>query len=170
MGVKQKISFFKKMSDDWETPKEVWKDGLQYVPKHLAKKAWDPFFCKGRAKIYLEDLGFEEVHHKQEDFFQTDLPENTSIIVTNPPFSILEKVFERILSFKVPTLMLVPKTILTKEWFMRCLHDNYYWDLRPTAKDYINFIGHKGVVGPAPFTCMWVLLNIEHVKKVKRKR
>lgn len=154
-------------SDDWETPASVWKDGCGFLPD--VKKVWDPFYCNGRAKVYLEDLGYDVHHEKDEDFFIVDVPEGIEAIVTNPPFTKLETAIPRLVSFNLPLVCLVPKALLTKVWFINEITKEDEWGVRPTTYKFIHFIGPKGQQGPASFECVWLLVHFKP-NETKRKR
>lgn len=42
-----------------------------------------------------------------QDFFETDPPKGTEYIISNPPYSLREKVLERLFGFKIPFAMLI---------------------------------------------------------------
>jgi hypothetical protein len=55
-------------------------------------RIWDPYYCNGAMKRHLISLGFENVHHEPQDFYDIVerhiLPEPPhDVLVTNPPYS-----------------------------------------------------------------------------------
>lgn len=104
--------------DNWETPLTVWRQLLRIVPEF--QKIWDPFYCHGRSKIYIEDCGKEALHQDQ-DCFKEQFPEGNVALVTNPPFSQLEKVIPWIISFKKKAVILLPLEVLYRDWWIQAV-------------------------------------------------
>ena len=67
--------------DDYMTPKYVWENIQEYIPKN--KVIWEAFMGDGKSGEYLKELGFEVIHN-DNDFF---LSNEGDIIISNPPFS-----------------------------------------------------------------------------------
>ena len=110
------------MTDDWETPKDEWEFITKSIPTTTV--LYDPFVCNGRSKIYLEDLGYKvevgptcpketrtETSCDCIDKFYKDIS-TFDMILTNPPFSMLEKVIPKLLSYNKPMCLLMPEAIL----------------------------------------------------------
>ena len=76
--------------DDYMTPKSAWVNIQHIIPKN--KMIWEPFYGDGKSGQYLRELGFDVIH-EPIDFFENDLGE---IIVSNPTFSLRQKVFTRL--------------------------------------------------------------------------
>ncbi len=74
-----------KVNDDWETPKYVWEQIIEYIPKD--KQIWCPFYYKGNHTL----KEFFDIIHNDEDFFEND---RGDIVVDNPPFSIKKKIIQ----------------------------------------------------------------------------
>lgn len=147
-------------SDNWETPMSAWRSVLRGVPRSL--KLWDPFYCQGRSKIYLEDLGFkvcEQVRCCDETTAGTcdcmnRYPCDYDMMVTNPPFSILKSVFSWAAELNKPCLILVPVNFLVSEDFDPYAHKCIY-----KSPERINFISNGVQVPFCPFDCTWVGMN-----------
>jgi len=77
-----------KSNDNYTTSKKSWEVIKQFIPQD--KIIWCPFYCDGKQKIYLNELGFEKVIHEDKDFFKSN-PE-CDLIVDNPPFSKMKNV------------------------------------------------------------------------------
>ncbi|UOF82962.1 DNA N-6-adenine-methyltransferase [Circoviridae sp.] len=107
-------------TDNYETPIAVWRQLLPYVKQY--KTIVDPFYCDGRARIYWEDLG-KKCKHSDIDAYSitNDFPPD-HCIVTNPPFSQLEKAITFLFSFDNAIFCLVPISILNSDWFVELLH------------------------------------------------
>ena len=60
--------------------------------KHTEKPftLYDPYYCNGRTKILLKQLGFDHVVHEKRDFYkdieQEQIPVH-DVLITNPPYS-----------------------------------------------------------------------------------
>lgn len=82
---------------------------IKYLPKD--KKIWTPF-SQEWSMFYqrLKEEGFNVVRSsllEGQDFFDYE-PDSFDIIVDNPPFSIKDKVLERLYSFNKPFAILLP--------------------------------------------------------------
>ena len=82
---------------------------VKYLPK--GKIIWLPFDEEWSAFYRrLTELGYRVVRSslaKGQDFFEYE-PEHWDLIVSNPPFSIKDKVLERLYSFNKPFAVLLP--------------------------------------------------------------
>ena len=95
-------------ADHCESPPEAYSDVVEMLDMLAAKLGkdrrtlaiYDPYYCAGGMKKHLESLGFLNVYHKCEDFYQV-LAEGRvpahDCLVTNPPYS--EDHFQRLLRF-----------------------------------------------------------------------
>ena len=99
-----------KKDDDYNTPKIVFKSIAHLVPKD--KIIWECFYGDGNSGKYLKELGFN-VETEDIDFF-IDPSFNYDILISNPPYSIKAKVFERLAAIDKPFMMLVPVATMTK--------------------------------------------------------
>lgn len=164
------------MSDDWETPRQAFADVLQGVPRCL--KLYDPFYCAGRAQIYLEDLGFRVVapikncdrtsNGTCDCQNRADTPDY-DVLITNPPYSELEHAVPFLLSEKKPLYLLIPTKVATRQWFRDCIagHDvRFFFPTKPYQ--YI----HNGMqMNNCPFESVWVIIDPTHVpRSLKRSK
>jgi len=94
--------------DHYVTPKYAWRWIKDLIP---CKNIYDPFYCDGKSGQIFKDMGFN-VYHKNEDFFLNS-PKNWEeqkedyCIVSNPPYSIMGKVFKELKKRDRPFIMLV---------------------------------------------------------------
>jgi len=94
--------------DHYVTPNYAWHWIKDVIP---CKNIYDPFYCDGKSGQIFKDMGFN-VYHKQEDFFLNS-PKNWEeqkedyCIVSNPPYSIMGKVFKELKKRDRPFIMLV---------------------------------------------------------------
>ena len=85
------------------TPREVWGNIDAYLPKD--RVVWECFYSKDSCSAeHLRSFGCKVVY-QDVDFFDSDFGE---IIVTNPPFSMKEKVMTRLLELDKPFILLLP--------------------------------------------------------------
>lgn len=95
-------------NDEFYTPKYAVEPILKYIP--TGSKIWCPFDTLDSLFVkILRDLCFEVVNSHIEygtDFFTCEVPECTHII-SNPPYSLKNEVFERLFEIKKPFAMLV---------------------------------------------------------------
>tara|TARA_R100000951_G_C2626241_1_gene176093 strand:+ start:324 stop:785 length:462 start_codon:yes stop_codon:yes gene_type:complete len=99
------------MTDHYMTPKYVWEDIRDYIPKN--KLIWESFYGDGKSGEYLRELGFDVIH-KDIDFFDNNLGD---IIVSNPPFSKKKEVFTRLKDLDKPFIMICPVSMITTKYF-----------------------------------------------------
>jgi len=99
--------------DDYMTPKYAWENIKHLIPND--KSIWEPFYGDGESGKDLTDLGFNVIH-QDIDFFENDLGD---IIVTNPPFSNIPKILERLVKLNKPFIMIMPTPKLTTQYFRK---------------------------------------------------
>jgi hypothetical protein len=97
--------------DDYMTPKYAWENIKQYIPEN--KIIWEAFYGNGSSGEYLKELGFDVVH-EPVDFFENDLGE---IIVSNPPFSKVKQVMERLYQLDKPFILILPSSKINTSYF-----------------------------------------------------
>ena len=108
------IDYMKKAkNDEWYTPKYAVLPLLKYLDKD--KIIWAPFDNKNSnyVKVFKRN-GFKVIYsHKEQgkDFFEYE-PRKWDIIVSNPPFSIKDKVLKRVYELKKPFILLLPLSAL----------------------------------------------------------
>ena len=98
-----------KTDNELYTPFYVVDPIIKYLPKD--KIIWCPFDEKWSAfYVHLRELGYRVIRSSLsdgQDFFKYE-PERWDLIVSNPPFSIKDKVLERLYSFQKPFAVLLP--------------------------------------------------------------
>ena len=103
--------------DDYMTPYTAWADICEYLPKD--RKVWEAFRGDGTSATFLRQLGLDVVC-EDVDFFESDYGEWTC---TNPPFSKLAKVLERLRELDKPFVMIMPTSTLNTQYFQRVFKD-----------------------------------------------
>ena len=101
---------FKKY-DDWMTPKSVWENIKDYIPKD--KVIWEAFYGDGESGKNLKELGFNTIH-QDIDFFEEN---RGDVIVSNPPFSDCKKVMKRLKELDKPFILILPVSKITTQYF-----------------------------------------------------
>jgi len=103
--------------DDYMTPKYAWEHIKDYIPKD--KVIWEAFYGDGKSGSHLQELGFNVIH-KEVDFFENNLGE---IVVSNPPFSQIGAILERLVAMDKPFIMIMPSSKINTQYFRRILKD-----------------------------------------------
>lgn len=99
-----------KTDDSLFTPYYAVDHIIKYLPKD--KKIWCPFDIEEWSAFSsrLKECGFDVISthiDEGQDFFEYE-PEHWDLIVSNPPFSLKDKVLERLYSFNKPFAILLP--------------------------------------------------------------
>ena len=97
--------------DDYMTPKKAWEAIAAYIPKD--RVIWEAFYGNGASGRYLEELGHEVVH-RPVDFYENDLGE---VVVSNPPFSHVAKILERLREMEKPFILLMSTQKMFTRYF-----------------------------------------------------
>lgn len=96
--------------DDYMTPASAWHAIKDYIPK--GKQIWEPFYGDGTSGKVLQNMGFNVVH-RPVDFFEHDFGD---VIVSNPPFSNLRAVLERLVTIGKPFILIMPTSKLVTRY------------------------------------------------------
>lgn len=104
----------KPKNDEWYTPKYAIEPLLEFL-QDKNKIIWTPFDTeKSNYVIFLKNNGFKVIFsHKDnnKNFFDYE-PKKWDILISNPPFSIKDKVLERTYKFGKPFALLLPLSAL----------------------------------------------------------
>jgi hypothetical protein len=85
-------------NDHFETPKQAYVDLLPWLDSICTQlhknrgelQIYDPYYCQGKMKEYLGELGFTQVINENRDFYEdvrrSKVPKY-DVLVTNPPYS-----------------------------------------------------------------------------------
>ncbi len=106
-----------KKNDEYMTPKYVWKNIKEYIPKD--KVIYEPFYGNGDSGKYLTELGFDVIH-KDIDFFENNLGE---IIISNIPFSKSKEVLTRLKELNKPFILIMPSSKINTQYFRKLFYD-----------------------------------------------
>jgi hypothetical protein len=98
------MNFYQKsVQDDYTTPVDYLKVINKYIDNNLIIN--DPFYFNGEVKNEWLKLG-RTIIHEDKDFFTTN--HEGDIFVSNPPFSILNKIFYNLFRMDKPFALLIP--------------------------------------------------------------
>jgi len=95
------------------TPKYAWEDIKEYIPKD--KVIWECFYGSGDSGKYLTELGFNTIH-KEIDFFKNNEGE---VLVSNPPFTIIQQILERLVELGKPFIMIMPVSKMSTQYYRK---------------------------------------------------
>jgi len=146
-----------KSADDYETPLALWKELTPSL--HRSLTIYDPFYCNGRSKIYLEDLGYKVISNKEDfnDACESGAVPEFDVLVTNPPFSKLEELLPKIVALRKKAIILLPTAVLTKNWMLDLLQDAECYAAEPAKS--MGFIRDGVQMKKPEFHCTWLYLN-----------
>ena len=117
MTTRKVIDF--KNDDHYNTTSIMWESISHLIPKDkilfegFMKDNW-----ASKSVLILRELGFNVVGDPTVDFFK-DIPEY-DILVSNPPYSMKKKIFERLSVLNKPFILILPISTITKQ-FTKCL-------------------------------------------------
>jgi hypothetical protein len=103
--------------DDYMTPKYAFENIQQYIPKD--KVIWEAFYGDGKSGQYLQDLGFNVIHDK-DDFFVSN---KGDIVVSNPPFSECKEILKRLVELKKPFILILPSSKINTQYVRQLFKD-----------------------------------------------
>jgi hypothetical protein len=98
--------------DDYMTPFSAWENIKEYIPK---LKIWEAFYGDGESGKHLKKLGFDTIHEKI-DFFEND---KGDIVVSNPPFTRISEVLERLKELEKPFILIMPSAKLHTQYLRK---------------------------------------------------
>ena len=99
--------------DDYMTPKYAWENIKDFIP--IDKVIWEAFYGDGNSGNYLTELGFNIIH-EPIDFFENNLGD---IIVSNPPFSKIKEILNRLEELDKPFILILPSSKINTSYFRK---------------------------------------------------
>ena len=136
-----------KKDDDYTTPIESYQLLFDYIPRDNIN--WDPFYCEGKLNV-PEDTTFI---HENKDFFDYE-PDKYNYIISNPPYSIKQKIFERCLALGKPFALLVPFDTMERQYMNEIFKKNDVTIIVPHKRYKFN----ENKFTP-PFKTVWVCVG-----------
>jgi hypothetical protein len=175
MSENHKIDFAKKKggTDEWYTPESAVMSIIKELPTGVV--VWCPFDKKESNFVkVLRQCGYQvecsHIDNEDEDFFDYE-PFEWDIIVSNPPYSVRNKILERVFSFKKPFALLMNTNGL--------FDSNIRWDLFSEndfslfyLKGRVNYMKEYGKVEKSspPFQSAYITSGLFSEKIVFEKR
>ena len=103
--------------DDYMTPKYAWENIQHIIPKN--KVIWEAFYGDGKSGKYLEELGFNVIHNK-DDFFKNN---EGDIVVSNPPFTKVKEILNRLVEINKPFILILPSSKINTQYVRNIFKD-----------------------------------------------
>lgn len=98
-------------NDEWYTPHHAWEDIQHFIPRELT--VCDPFYGDGTSGHSIRNLGFNTIHEDVDFFTNNNLGD---IIISNPPFSLIQKVMVRLFEIDLPFIMIMPSSKINTQY------------------------------------------------------
>lgn len=106
-------------NDEWQTCRSSWAAVAGLFDSWRARRVWMPFYYDGECGAHLRSLGFANVTHADEDFFErvadAKFMESVDLIWDNPPYTtpdMKERVLRALAASGKPFAMLLPISVL----------------------------------------------------------
>jgi len=106
-------------NDEWQTTHRTWEAVADHFDAWRDKRVWMPFFYDGACAVHLRSLGFADVVHTDDDFFERiadpAFMAGVDFIWDNPPYTtpdMKERVLRALVACQKPFAMLLPISIL----------------------------------------------------------
>jgi len=112
--------------DDYNTPLFVWQMLLDYLKLDKNTIIYEPFYSDNKSKIYLGKLGYSNVIHNKEDFFENYDKYEYDIIISNPPYSIKQNILKILYRIDKPFVLIVPTAIISKLYLKNIFGKDIY--------------------------------------------
>lgn len=112
--------------DDYNTPLYVWHMLLDYLNLDKETIIYEPFYSNGVSKIYLGKLGYSNVIHDNEDFFENYDKYEYDIIISNPPYTIKQNILKILYRIDKKFVLIVPTAIISKLYLKNIFGKDIY--------------------------------------------
>ena len=106
-------------NDEWQTTRRSWEAIADHFAAWRSRCIWMPFYYDGACAEHLRALGFTNIVHTDEDFFERvkdkTFMKTVDMILDNPPYTTQEtkeKVLRAIAATEKPFALLLPISIL----------------------------------------------------------
>ena len=156
-----------KKNDLYYTPEWTIESIIEYIPKDF--KVWE--CCCGKKNIsnVLEKNGYKVISTDIEidekyDFLKYEPEEEYDIIITNPPFSIKNKIIEKCYKLKKPFILLMTTSGIESQKRIKMYKKNGISFLLPSRR--INYYSnYKKKKTSSPFYSWWFCYKIPNIKE-----
>ena len=106
-------------NDEWQTTRRTWEAVAPFFAEYRSSRVWMPFYYDGACAEHLRALGFTDVVHSDDDFFERvndkAFMAGVDLIWDNPPYTTpdtKEAVLRALAAGGKPFAMLLPISIL----------------------------------------------------------
>ena len=152
-------------SDNYNTPFIAWQHIMEFVPQDTAVHM--PFYNDGLAGEYLEEL---EVNykHKKMDFFDYELKNEKGspmIIIDNPPFTIKEKIIDKLYNRKGQSFSLLLPIDTLSRVYMKKYQKNFQLVIPHETYGFYSSNGFKA----SPQKCVWFCWRMAPLLKTSKQ-
>lgn len=107
-------------SDKYETPEWVLKEIVKEIKFDEKDVIWCPFHGPtGQSENFLKKMGLN-ICNSGVDFFDPP-PNECTMILDNPPFSMKERIVDRILEINKPAIIILPLLCIRTKWMKEAL-------------------------------------------------
>lgn len=106
-------------NDEWQTTRRTWAAISDYFEVYKDRCVWMPFYYDGQCADHLRSLGFSNVVHTEDDFFErvndARFIKSVDLIWDNPPYTsqdTKERVLRAMVESGKPFALLLPISVL----------------------------------------------------------
>jgi len=151
------------LHDDYMTPFSAWNAIKDYIPKN--KEIWEAFYGNGQSSESLKKLGCNVVGGKDEDFFSHN---KGDVVITNPPFSSVEKILQRLVELDKPFIMIMPSSKLFAQYFRKIFSNRKIQIIIPRKRIQFDKIvkGKKEESNKCNFDCFYYCYKMDLSKDI----
>jgi hypothetical protein len=152
-------------NDEYDTPLYAFQWLDCFAGAIRSDVIWDPFVsATGSAQNKLKTVfpDCKVVHDQRFDLFNGPHPD-FDLVITNPPYSCKQKVFDTLLGLDKPFCLLVPLETLSRKYMLRKLEKN--------KEDFLILLPHRRVdfeplhktkrKSHSPFHSVWVCYRLQ---------
>lgn len=107
-------------ADNYTTDKIGWEMIKQFIPEN--SRIWCPFYSDGKQKEYFLEMGFNNIIHEDNDFF--NYTPNYDIIIDNPPFGKIKEICIKLYDLDKPFILICPCRTLQLKHFQNFFKDH----------------------------------------------
>ena len=143
--------------DLFQTPNYATELLTPFIPKSIGV-IWECACGEGKIIKILLAHGYAvagtDLRFGGFNFLIQDYPENYDAIITNPPFSLKRKFYEKCIEFGLPFALLIPADY--SGWLIRAVQDGAEKIIPTRRIDYITPTGRNGKTSSSMFHSMWL--------------
>jgi len=148
-------------NDEWQTCERSWAAVASHFSAWRAKRVWMPFYYDGACAAYLRRLGFKNVVHTNDDFFERVADKrfmaSIDLVWDNPPYTTSEtkeRVLRALAACGKPWAMLLPISVLHVA-FVRDVVDMDSVQAIVPRRVWVRKTGEQHAHEQIPFKCAW---------------